>query len=266
MKRLAKACLLILLGFLLFGFLNSKSKLTFEFLNPTLKTVIAKSMDGAQGRYGIYIKNLKTGETYSSNEKEIFKSGSLYKLWVMQKVFEKIKEGVLKEDETLSENIDDLNRKFAISADDAELTGGTIDLTVKSALQQMITISHNYSALLLLNKVGNSGIPTELKTTDAGLFFEKLYKKQMINENYSDQMLDLLARQQINDRIPKLLPTGTRVAHKTADLNFFEHDAGIVFSPKGDYIIVVLTESDSPQTAGERMANLSKAVFDYFNH
>lgn len=265
MKRVAKACLFILLGILLFGFLNSKSSETYLFLNPTLKKVVTKSMDGITGRYGIYIKNLKTGETYSSNEKEIFKSGSLYKLWVMEKVFAQLKDGVLKDTDVLSENIDDLNRKFAIAPEDTELTGGTIELTVKDALEQMITISHNYAALLLLDKVGNEGVPTEINASGIGSFFEQLYNKKVIDEDNSNKMLDLLTRQQINDRIPKLLPSGTRIAHKTADLDFFEHDGGIVFSPKGDYIIVVLSESDSPDAAGQRIAELSKAVFDYFN-
>lgn len=43
-------------------------------------------------------------------------------------------------------------------------------------------------------------------------------------------------KQKINDRIPKFLPKEVVVAHKTGDMDYFEHDVGIVYTPKGDYI------------------------------
>lgn len=265
MKRFAKILLLVLLGTLFYKFISSESKESFFFLKPTLKGVVEKSMAGVSGRYGIYIKNLKTGESYFSKENEIFEAGSLYKLWVMEKVFARINEGSLDEEDILSDNISNLNRKFSIASDEAELTSGGISLSIKNALEQMITISHNYAAMLLLDKVGKTNIPTKITAEEVGLFFERLYKKEVINEQYSNRMLDLLSRQKITDRIPKFLPADLRITHKTADLGFFEHDGGIVFSSKGDYIFIVLSESDMPDAAGKRIAELSKAIFDYFN-
>ncbi len=265
MKKFAKVSLLIFLSILIYKFITSESKESFIFLRPALEGVVEKSMAGVQGRYAIYIKNLKNGESYFSKENEIFDAGSLYKLWLMEKVFKQINEGTLNEDDVLSGSITDLNKQFDIASDEAELTSGKIEISIKAALEQMITISHNYAALLLLDKVGKANIPTKITAKEVGLFFERLYKKEIINEEYSNRMLDLLVKQKINDRIPKLLPTQIRVAHKTADIGLFEHDGGIVFSPKGDYIIVVLSESEMPDAAGKRIAELSKAVFDFFN-
>lgn len=255
-----------------------------DLLNPlgreTLKSVSQESMIDTKGRYGIFIKNLKTGESYTLAEHEKFHSASLYKLWVMGTVFEEIKKGNLSEIEVLSDDIANLNRKFSLSKEEAELTEGTIKQTVTLALEQMITISHNYSALLLSSKVGERKMqeflkkysfnqssldPLETTPSDIGLFFELLYEGKIVDGESSKKMLELLSRQKINDRIPKLLPTGVRVAHKTGDIGLYENDGGIVFSPAGDYIFVALSQSDVPKAAGERIAELSKAVFDYFN-
>lgn len=238
-------------------------------------------MTDTAGRYGIYIKNLKTGESYKFREKETFEAGSLYKLWVMGMIFEKIKEGKLGGDDPLEANVRDLNNKFGIDEETAEMTDGILRFSILSAIEQMITISHNYAALALLTKtsrsevvdfirslgINNSDMNSPMKTTarDVGIFFEKLYRWEVIDLEYSKQMLEVLARQKINDRLSKLLPTGVKVAHKTGDLGFFKNDGGIVFSEKGDYIIVVLSETNSTEAAGEQIASLSKAVYDYFH-
>lgn len=240
-------------------YVNWKVKIT------DLSSTVETSLGQTQGKYGIYIKNLKTQETYLKNEDSTFKSGSLYKLKVMQLTFQALKDGKLTEGQAISADIKALNQYFDIPDEDAELKDGTINFTVKSALEQMITISHNYAALTLTKTLKANNLAVDITPLEIGQFFEKLYKGEVIDPENSTKMLDLLSRQKINDRIPKDLPQGTKVAHKTADIDFFEHDAGIVYSPKGGYVIVVLTESDNPTKAGEKIAEISKTVYDYFN-
>lgn len=251
----------------------------------SLKEIVQNVLVGTKGSYGIVIKNLKTGESYYANEHTVYQSGSLYKLWVMAAAFTQIQSGELKESEVLSEDVRVLNDEFNISSDSAELTDGTITLTVSSALEKMITISHNYDALLLAlrlklsyladflskngfkeSKIGTNGeVPTS-SAYDTALFFEKLYKGELANQEYTNRMLDLLKAQQLNDKLPKYLPEETIIAHKTGELDAFTHDAGIIFTPKGDYIIVILSESDTPSAAEERIAQLSKDVYDFFQN
>ncbi len=248
-----------------------------------LGKVIKKSLEGTQGTYAVVVKNLKTQESYSLNEHRVFEPGSLYKLWVMAAAFKQIEKGELSEEEILSENIVTLNEKFKIPPEAAELTKGEMTLSVKVAIEQMITISHNYAAFLLTDKIGLPNIKTFLqengfyesvtstdndppKTTpyDIALFFEKLYQGKIANQESTTQMIDVLKRQKLNDQLPKYLPSGVVMAHKTGEIGHFSHDAGIVFSQKGDYIIVVLSESDFPPGAEERLAVLSKSVYEYF--
>ena len=79
-------------------------------------------------------------------------------------------------------------------------------------------------------------------------------------------MLQLLKIQKLNNKIPRYLPKDTVVAHKTGELDPFTHDAGIVYTPNGNYIIVVLSKSDDPDLAENRIADISKNVFNYFQN
>lgn len=251
----------------------------------TLQETIEKSLEGSTGTYGVYVKNLKTGESYSYNDNKIFEAGSLYKLWTMAVVISQIESGDLEEDDELSQSVAVLNRKFSIDPDSAEQTQGNITLTVKDALIQMITISHNYAALLLTekiklstvaawleakgfnnSKVGTDGDSPTTTPLDIALFYERLYKGELGNAKSTTKMIDLLKAQQLNNKLPLNLPSGTIVAHKTGELGWFTHDAGIVYTEKGDYLIVAMSESSSPPGAEERIADLSLNIFNYFKN
>ncbi|MDO8573724.1 MAG: serine hydrolase [Candidatus Daviesbacteria bacterium] len=249
----------------------------------SLKDTVENSLKDAKGTYGIVIKNFKTEQSYYLNDQKLFETGSLYKLWIMATVYKQIQDGKLTEDSQLSEDIAGLNNEFNLSPDEAELTEGVVNFTIASALTQMISISHNYAALALTKKIKLSSVAAFLKEnglnessvgtdgdtpkstpSDITLFYEKLYQGKLVNEQYSAAMIDLLKGQQLNDGLPKYLPEGTNVAHKTGDVGWFKHDAGIVYTEKGDYIIVAMSESDFPAGARERSALLSKAIYDFF--
>jgi beta-lactamase class A len=143
----------------------------------------------------------------------------------------------------------------------------------------MITISDNYSAYLLVTKLrlsnvtkfmqeqglknSKTGTPPHTTASDIALFYERLYGGSVVDSESSRQMLEVLARQQLNDRIPKYLPKGTEIAHKTGEIEGFKHDAGIIFG-KDPILFVVLSDSSSPLGAAERIALISKDVFNYF--
>lgn len=75
-------------------------------------------------------------------------------------------------------------------------------------------------------------------------------------------MLGRLERQQINDRLPAQLPEGTRVAHKTGNLGFITHDAGIVWNKAGDPIVVVAMTWDVwEEEAVELIQDLGSLVY-----
>lgn len=258
--------LLLVLGILLLFNKPEEKKAVMPPPPSELEMVVNKALEGSKGTYGIVIKNLGNGENYKKNSDMAFEAGSLYKLEVMAEVFRQIEKGQIDETEVLKGNIADLNAEFGLLPEEAELSKGTVTLTVKNALEQMITISHNYAAYLLTKKAKistNLSQTTPQKTAD---FLEKLYNGELANATSSAAMTNLLKSQKLNEGLPKYLPKEIIVAHKTADIGFYSHDAGIVYTPKGNYILVVLSKSDSPYGAQERVSLISKAVFDFFQN
>ncbi|MEX2013107.1 MAG: serine hydrolase [Candidatus Levyibacteriota bacterium] len=274
---------LVLIDFAIVKYLESPQSVVLkELINPSLKLekVVKQELLDSNGAYAVAIKNLKTGESYYLDEKREFEAASLYKLWILAEAMNQVQAGRIRESDVLKEEIADLNETFNISSESAELTEGTVEATIKEAMRQMIVISHNYSALALSKRIGISNAnkfikdngfkqtslaqPPKTTAYDALLFFEKLYKGELVSKEKSGEMMSLFKMQQLNNKLPKYLPEDVEVAHKTGELGFFSHDGGIVFGEKGDYIIVVLSNSSYPPAAVERIASISKAVYDYF--
>ncbi len=260
-------------------------------IDSRLNEITSAHIPSGEGSYSVVVKNLQTGEEYLLNENKKYDSASLYKLWVMAVVYQEIKDGKLKEDDLLSAEVGKLNDALStvtptptpegFSAPTVTGEPEKISMTVGEALEKMITISDNYAAILLSSKVGSKKIanfikdsgftssnykqPPQTTAHDMSLFFEMLYKGKIIDNEYSEKMIDLLKKQTLNDRIPKYLEDEVQVAHKTGELFGSKHDAGIVYSRNVDYIIVVLSETKDYKKAAENIAKYSEEIYEYFD-
>ena len=246
-----------------------------------IKDKVHKELSDTTGTYSVVIKNLSTNDTFFLNEYHVYKTASLYKLWVMAAAYKQIEEGTLSKKMQIGDSIENLNNRFNIATDAAEKKEGSVSLSIEEAMERMITYSDNYSALLLSTKVRlkyvseyienagfyDSEVGKDLPTTtayDIALFYEKLYKNELASLSSTTEMLNLLKNQKIKRKLPKYLPSDTLIAHKTGELDSFSHDSGIVYTPNGNYIIVVMSDSTNPKGAEDRIANISKRVYDYF--
>lgn len=264
---------------LLKQFIDHKS----EDINGILQANFAQK----KGKYSVVIADIKHNKKYVYGENAFIGSASIYKLAILYKAFEEIERGTLKKDEILSGKKSELD---AMLGDEEEVNSSDISIdpaddeeisyTVDLAMRLMIRISDNYAALLLAEKLGWA--KTQMSLEDAGIegfdlispdaprvsanatakLLEKIYKKEAVSKVASEEMMQILLEQQINDRIPKYLSKDIKVAHKTGDLEKIRHDAGIIFGKKGDYIFVFLTESDQPVETSDLIASVSKSVFD----
>jgi beta-lactamase class A len=91
-------------------------------------------------------------------------------------------------------------------------------------------------------------------------------------------MLRILLKQTLNDRLPRFLPPGTRVAHKTGTLSGFRNDAGILYVDDHQHVAVtVFAEWDSKAVKGNPAAerqrmydidsafgHIARAIYDYY--
>jgi beta-lactamase class A len=286
---------LLLLGLLTIGLLlsslNNKTYFDQFFFGAQNKISAPNKTDQAiqnylqtetqklPGDYGIFIKDLKRGITYQVNADRRFQTASLYKLAVMYKAYDALNRGELKKDDILTEDESTLDQ-ILIPENDTGNSYGTISYNVSDALKAMITVSNNYSALLIANKLGWQNIDDFLHQQKIGGFdlvynqqptataeavaslMEQIFRNTAINAQSSQEMKDLLLAQQVNDRIPRYLPGDVKVAHKTGELDYLRHDAAIIYGKNSTYIFVFLSETPAPQDAVENIASLSKKMYD----
>ena len=102
-------------------------------------------------------------------------------------------------------------------------------------------------------------------TTAAALtkIFLGILNYQVADSNSTDEMIEILLRQEFNDKIPAGLPDDVRVAHKTGSITAINHDAGIVFPPDEDpYVLTVLTRGfKHADDARRAIAHISSMVY-----
>src|SRR5262249_45209220 len=121
-------------------------------------------------------------------------------------------------------------------------------LTVAEALERMVTVSDNASAILLADRVGGVQVNADLanlglkathygadrlttSASDMTALLELMARGQAVSPAASADMVHLMLRQRVNDRLPKLLPDEAQVAHKTGNLDGIVNDVGIIYGP-----------------------------------
>ncbi|MBR1597915.1 MAG: serine hydrolase [Lachnospiraceae bacterium] len=236
-------------------------------LDRTLEDMVS----GYTGTWSVYVKDIAGHEYLSINNVQHF-SASLIKLYCAATAYELMENGDLEE----TPQIDSLMRQMiSVSDNDA------FNLMVMNCGE---TYSHIAGRAVIQDYIDREGykdttitsilVPTKYKapsspgrnyTTveDCGLLLERIYKKQCVSADASDAFLQLLLNQEHRGKIPAGLPEGTKCANKTGDTNESQHDAAIVYSPGGDYIIVVM--SSNCGAAITNIQNISRTVYDYFN-
>lgn len=200
----------------------------------------------------VIVSDPATGYRFARNADLQFLSASLYKLGLMVEAHRQAAGGALALDSLIEV------AWIEVTLEDGEPTPVT-QLSVRDALEVAITWSDNSTALALRRVLGTESVNATLAslgllrtrlddesgdlTTAADMerLFALLLRGEVVSRAASREMLDLLARQHVNDRLPAWLPDGALVAHKTGNLWDVAHDAGIVWSPFGPRIAIVLT-------------------------
>jgi len=112
-----------------------------------------------------------------------------------------------------------------------------------------------------------NGLENYTSAADCAIALRMIYAGTYVNQRWSEQLLQLLLQQTVNNRLPKGVPAGTPVAHKTGDLqNLSCGDVGIVYGQSGAYLLCVINNHavNDVQTAAD-FAELSGRVYRFFN-
>jgi len=237
------------------------------------------------GNFGVAIRDLSGPVTAEFAADDRFPLGSLFKVPLMAEVMRQARAGTV----SLKQSIQTLP-----DYDFGEPQGGVppaTKLSVEEALAAMISVSSNAAALALIDLVG----PDELEAAPGRLgmantaidvttfskgryeidarasardilgLLVKLDREKLVGPQQDRRMIDLLLGQKIVDRIPVLLPPDVPIAHKTADLDGFTHDAGIVYLPGRPFAIAILAQGLNPTDGKAGVSEVARIAFAYFS-
>jgi beta-lactamase class A len=239
----------------------------------------------ARGSVGAVVVDLQSGARASVNADRAFPAASLFKLPILVAVLADEDAGRL-----------DPERKLAIRPQDWTDGSGVLQarvgdqLSVRELTTLMIQDSDNIAALVLLDVVGvpsvnaltdQLGLPaTHLvdhradggsqdnvdHTTSAGDMAQLLVgmaSGRLVNQRVSDQALGLLELKQATNWLGADLPFWVKIAHKWGDLPQARNDVGIVFTPRGSYVVAVVTQDSEPDAAASLISRTSRMAYDY---
>lgn len=268
----------------------------------SLGQVLLPLIERHKGEVAVAVKLLPSGESYEYRADQAMPTASLIKFPVMIATYEAVANGRLSLDDKVELKAEDkvpgsgiLTSRFS--------PGATFSL--RDAIHLMIVYSDNTATNLVLDKLG---LPTTNDCMEALGCHEtrihaKVYKREtsiapersqkyglgstsardmlklcellqarrLVDEKASEQMLEHMFACDDKLKVPRLLPAGMRIAHKTGSVNASRTDAGIIESPAGPIAFCILTDKNEDErwaddNAGDVLcAEIGAAAFQYFN-
>ena len=252
-----------------------------------LENKIKEYLATQQGNVAVVYQNLTTGEGFSIEGERVFPSASTIKLVIMATLLEQVKaekraltdtltltaamhtggDGVLKEMEpghtfTLKELL-----TFMIIVSDNMATNIFIDLlgmdAINAEAQKLGLAKASLGRHMMDGAAKKAGHDNYICAADMAKILTMIYKQSFVSPELDAVALDILKRQQQSGRLQLYLPEELVVAHKCGDLDFLEHDGGILFAEKGPYVLVVLTsETKTNKDGREIIGTVSRMIYD----
>lgn len=251
-----------------------------------LQATLASVAQRAPGRAAFAVRDLDTGFTSGYNMNEVMPAASTIKIPVMVEVFRQMAEGDF-----------DLNRRVELLPQDRDWGSGDIanspigsTFAVSTLLTQMITVSDNTAANMLIRLVGRRNINktmarlglhktrlsdyirtnvwsvrSTLRTTPADMvkLLARMAKDKLIDAWSSKQMIAILEHQEINTLLPEPLPD-IPIAHKTGSFDDTLNDVGIVYAQQPYVIAVMTTNLPSLPIGRQFIRRISKVAYNHF--
>ena len=265
--------------------------------SSTLDTDLRAAIAASGAEVGVAFRTIDGRSELMIDPDKEFHAASTMKVPVMIELFRQAAEGRLSLDDALpirnefSSIVDGSSYKLSEGDDsDKEIyaaAGRT--LTLRQLNEAMITVSSNFAANLLLEKLGVENIRKTVtrlggegmtvrrgvedqKAFDKGLnntttargllvLLEAIAQGKAVGAAADKEMIAVLARQKFNDGIPAGVPAGTRVAHKTGSITRIQHDAGIVYAGRPYTLVILVRGIDDQAKSKALIARISKLVY-----
>ncbi len=268
-----------------------------------LKDSLTSLVESFEGEVGIAVKHIPSGETVLINADEAMPTASLIKISIMIEAYRQVEAGKLDLATLITLKEEDKVPGSGVLT--AHFSPG-MQLSLRDAIRLMMAYSDNTATNLVIDQVGLKSVsdtmeefgfpetkihskvyrgssttifPERSKKYGLGSttaretmsILEKLSQSEFANEEFNKEMLEHMRKCINQDRIPPFLPRRTVVAQKTGSISTARTVAGIIESPSGPIVVVVLTAKGNRDSwsAGKTtdlfMASISKRAFDHFN-
>jgi beta-lactamase class A len=263
-------------------------------LDDQLRRIIASS--GAEVAVAYRTLDGKT-ELFIDGDKP-FHAASTMKVAIMIELFRQARDRQLSLDDTLPirnefRSIVDGSPYQLSEGDDSDtLVYAAVgkSMTLRQLCDLMITVSSNFAANLLIERLGVENIRRTVSALGAdgmqvlrGVEDQKAFDKGMnntttargllvlldriahgtaVDASADAAMIEILKRQKFSDAIPAGLPTGIGVAHKTGNITRIHHDAAVVFAARPYVLVLLVRGIEDQKKSGAVMADLSRAVYE----
>ncbi len=265
-----------------------------------LDQLIRPLLDGHEGMTpGIFVKDLQTGEELGINEDVAYNGWSALKIAILEEAYRAL------DSPPDAKTSDWLSNTMGTSSENAEANLLLRDVIGKGdgyEGAERLTVSMHYLGLMntfmaapydeevpvtiVTPANSRTDITTEtdayIQTTplDIGLLLEMIYQCQQgggaLMAAYPDaftadecsQMIEWMNTNHIDSLTEAGVPVGTKLAHKHGFTGETHADAAIVFSPGGDFVLVVFLYR--PQwleweESAPLIADIATATYNYFN-
>ncbi len=241
----------------------------------------------ATGTVGLYVKHLTTGTEASINADRVFPAASLYKLPIMAEVIRQVRLQRLSLDQQMV-----VSRSHWVPGSGVLQARVGDSLTVRELLKLLIAESDNIAAMMLLDLTGLNNVnqsmqgmglrqtrlmdyraagaysssigPYQTTPADMAALLEMIAAGRLVDPVGSEEALKLLESKQASELLAEGVPWWAKVAHKWGEIPGARHEAGIVFTPNGQYVIIVMTENLNPNGSAGYIRDLSRAIFEHF--
>ncbi len=271
-----------------------------------LQSNLERITRSVNAKWGIYIKCMETGEEIALNADDVMDTMSVIKIPLMVEVFRQAEAGkfslsdrvALKDsdkrpgtgilrtlDPGAALTIKDLITLMIIVSDNSatdmlfEKVGGPepVNRLMQSyglsSIKATGTSQRWFEALraepnrLKFHLEGKT--PFGLSSPrDMGKLLEKIFRREAVSKQASEQMLEILRNQLYRTRLPKYI-TDYRVPHKTGDfLPFIGNDVGILESQNRNVVIAVFTAHHNGVGANleDAIGRLAEQVGNYYSY
>lgn len=229
-------------------------------------------MSGRGDTWDIYAASLTSGASASASVNlpadGCMVSASLIKLFIEGAVYQAIDQGALRYEEASG------SIRSMITASDNGAANWLVQLLGAgdavagmervNAFAQSIGCTHTRQNRLMLE---SNGLENYTSATNCATALCMIYAGTYVCQRWSEELLQLLLQQTVNNRLPQGVPAGTAIAHKTGDLqNLSCGDVGIVYGPSGAYLLCIINNHfpNDRKTVSDFVA-LSSRVYQFFN-